>query len=56
MEAQKVNPYWTDLERHHNFSREQLMTLLRDTGFEIVDFALGRRAPAQIEIYAIREA
>jgi hypothetical protein len=54
METEKINPYWTDLERLHNFSREQLMTLLRDSGFEIADFAIADRAWAQLEIYAIR--
>jgi 2-polyprenyl-3-methyl-5-hydroxy-6-metoxy-1,4-benzoquinol methylase len=55
MEAQRVNPCWTDLERHHNFSRERLCALLRECGFEIADFALTGRAPAQMEIYALRK-
>lgn len=54
MEAEKVNPYWTDLERFHNFNREQVLGLLRESGFEIADFALAVRAPAQMEIYAVR--
>jgi 2-polyprenyl-3-methyl-5-hydroxy-6-metoxy-1,4-benzoquinol methylase len=54
MEAEQANPYWTDLERLHNFNREQLAALLRDTGFEIADFAIADRAMAQIEIYAVR--
>jgi protein O-GlcNAc transferase len=54
MEAEQTNPYWTDLERLHNFNREQLVALLRDCGFEVVDFALSGRARAQLEIYAIR--
>lgn len=56
MEAEKVNPYWTDLERLHNFNREQLLALLRESGFEIADFALADRARAQMEIYAVRKA
>jgi 2-polyprenyl-3-methyl-5-hydroxy-6-metoxy-1,4-benzoquinol methylase len=55
MEAQKVNPNWTDLERHHNFSRDRLVILLRDCGFEIADFAIGGRARAQMDIYAVRK-
>jgi len=55
MEAQKVNPYWTDLERLHNFNREQLIRLLRDSGFEIADFAISDRARAQMDIYAVRK-
>ena len=54
MEAEKVNPYWTDLERLHNFNREQLVNLLRECGSEIADFAITGRARAQLEIYAIR--
>jgi protein O-GlcNAc transferase len=54
MEAEQVNPYWTDLERLHNFNREQLVSLLRESGFEIADFAIPNRARAQMEIYAIR--
>ena len=55
MEAEKTNPYWTDLERYHNFSRDRLLPLLRDCGFEIVDFAIAGRARAQMEIYAVRK-
>jgi predicted O-linked N-acetylglucosamine transferase (SPINDLY family)/2-polyprenyl-3-methyl-5-hydroxy-6-metoxy-1,4-benzoquinol methylase len=55
MEAQQVNPYWTDPERLHNFNRDQLVALLRDCGFEIADFAIPKRAMAQMEIYAVRK-
>jgi SAM-dependent methyltransferase len=54
LEAEQANPYWTDLERLHNFNREQLVGLLRECGFEIADFAITGRARAQLEIYAIR--
>jgi protein O-GlcNAc transferase len=54
MEAEQTNPYWTELERLHNFNREQLVALLRECGFEVVDFAINGRARAQMEIYAIR--
>ena len=56
MDTENVNPYWMDLERLHNFNREQLVTLLRDSGFEIADFAIADRAMAQMEIYAVRKA
>jgi protein O-GlcNAc transferase len=54
MDTEKSNPYWTDLERHHNFSRDRLGALLRESGFEVADFAIARRQPAQMEIYAVR--
>jgi 2-polyprenyl-3-methyl-5-hydroxy-6-metoxy-1,4-benzoquinol methylase len=54
LDAEKLNPYWQDLERYHNFSRDRLVTLLRDSDFDIVDFALPGRAQAQMEFYAVR--
>jgi protein O-GlcNAc transferase len=56
LETEKVNPYWTDLERCHNFNRERLLGLVRECGFEIADFAISGRARAQIEVYALRTA
>lgn len=55
MEAEKSNPYWTDLERHHLFTRERLLALLAECGFDVVDFAMGGRARAQMELYALRK-
>jgi ubiquinone/menaquinone biosynthesis C-methylase UbiE len=55
MEVEKSNPYWADLERHHNFSRERLLLLLRECGFETVELSIGARAKAQVEIYAVRK-
>jgi protein O-GlcNAc transferase len=55
LDAEKTNLYWADLERHHNFSRDRLCTLLKDSDFEIVDFAIPNRAPAQMEFYAVRK-
>jgi 2-polyprenyl-3-methyl-5-hydroxy-6-metoxy-1,4-benzoquinol methylase len=54
MDAEKVNPYWQDLERHHNFSRERLLGLVKECGFEVVGFGLA--TSAGIEIYAVRAA
>jgi protein O-GlcNAc transferase len=54
MEAQKVNPYWTDLERLHHFSRDQLVAMLRDCGLEVADFAVSGRSRATMEIYAVK--
>jgi SAM-dependent methyltransferase len=55
LEADKTNPYWKDLERYHIFTRERLITLVSDSGFEIVDFRLPQRSAAQMEIYALRK-
>jgi trans-aconitate methyltransferase len=55
MDAAKTNPYWTDIGRHHNFSRERIVALLQASEFEVVDFALPGRQPAQMEIIAVRK-
>jgi SAM-dependent methyltransferase len=55
MEAEKANPYWTDLERCHNFGRDRLIALLGDSGFEVADFRLSERSRAQLELYAVRK-
>jgi protein O-GlcNAc transferase len=55
MDAENTNPYWQDPERHHNFSRDRLVALLKDSDFDIVDFAIPGRSPAQMELYALRK-
>lgn len=55
MDAANANPYWIEIEHHHNFSRQGLVGLLRDCGFEPSDFALPFRYKAQMEIYAIKK-
>jgi protein O-GlcNAc transferase len=52
MEAEKINPYLMDLERHHIFSRDRLLRLLNEHDFEIMDFRLAHQTPAQFELYA----
>ncbi len=56
MEAVKANPYWVEIEQHHLFSRERLLALLRDAGFEVADFAIPGEYKAQMELYAVRKA
>ena len=55
MDAMKTNPYWMEIEHHHNFSRDRLARLLKQWGFVIADFAIPYRYKAQMEIYAIKE-
>jgi predicted O-linked N-acetylglucosamine transferase (SPINDLY family)/SAM-dependent methyltransferase len=56
MSDASLNPYWTELEHLHHFSRDQLIALLREHEFEIVGFAIPNRHKAQMEIYAVRKA
>ncbi|WP_144728447.1 class I SAM-dependent methyltransferase [Extensimonas perlucida] len=54
MDAAKANPYWIEIEHHHNFSRQRLVALLKECGFDIADFSVPHRYKAQMEIYAVR--
>jgi predicted O-linked N-acetylglucosamine transferase (SPINDLY family)/SAM-dependent methyltransferase len=55
MDAGHGNPYWTAIDSCHHFSRERIVALLQDSGFDIVDFALPGRNPAQMELYSVRK-
>jgi SAM-dependent methyltransferase len=55
MDAAKANPYWIEIEHHHNFSRQSLVRLLKECGFIPSDFAVPFRYKAQMEIYAIKK-
>ncbi len=51
-----LNPYWGELEHHHNFSRTRLLALLDESGFELVEFTIPQRYKAQMELYARKKA
>jgi len=55
MDAAKLNPYWLEIEHYHNFSRDRIVALLDEAGFEVVDFAIPGRYKAQMELYALRK-
>ena len=52
MDIDKINPYWIELEHHHNFSRLSLENLLNEEGFEIVEYAISPRYLACMEVFA----
>jgi protein O-GlcNAc transferase len=54
LDAVNANPYWLEIEHYHNFSRDRLIALLNETGFDVVDFAIPNRYKAQMEVYAVR--
>ena len=39
LHANKVNPYWGEIEHYHNFSRRRLYALLEEHGFQPVELA-----------------
>lgn len=56
LEATKTNPDWPDLCRHHIFSRQPLIRLLDETGFEIRNMALQADRPGHLELLAVRRS
>ena len=55
LERDQINPYWSNPQLHHVFSRDRLIGLLRETGFEVADVVTPGDAPALLELYAIRK-
>ncbi|MDX2143292.1 MAG: class I SAM-dependent methyltransferase [Rhodospirillaceae bacterium] len=52
LDAQQANPFWGELEHYHNFTRERLYALLRETGFEPVSYGVSERYRACMEVVA----
>jgi protein O-GlcNAc transferase len=50
----KTNPYCTELEHHHNFSRATLMTALRACRFVPVGYSVSPRYIACMEVLAVK--
>jgi SAM-dependent methyltransferase len=51
-EKANTNPYWGELEHYHNFSRTQLVRLLHEHGFDVVDYYVSARYYSCMEITA----
>lgn len=56
MDSRRANPYWSEIEHHHNFSRESLMWLLRQCDFTPVAYSVSDRYIACMEIVAVKAA
>ncbi len=54
MDRKNANPYWMEIEHHHNFSRRSLLGLLTECGFRPVDYSVSQRYIACMEIVAVR--
>lgn len=52
--ADGINPYWSELEHHHNFSRASLMRLLAEEGFIPIDYSISTRYKSCMEVIARR--
>lgn len=47
-----TNPYWGELEHYHNFGKQQLYRLLRNTGFEPIRYGISERYRFCMEVVA----
>jgi protein O-GlcNAc transferase len=56
MDAKQLNPQWMALDHQHKFSRDRLIALLREAGFEILDFTMPDPFEACMEVYAVRQS
>ncbi len=52
MDQAGSNPYWIEIEHHHNFTRASLVRLVEQAGFTVERFDLTFRYKAQMEIMA----
>jgi SAM-dependent methyltransferase len=51
-----ANPYWGEIEHYHNLTRVRLTALLRQYGFEVVDFTVSERYRLGMELIAVKGA
>ncbi len=47
-----ANPYWQEIEHYHNFSRERLFDLLRETRFSPIGYGVSKRYRCCMEVIA----
>ncbi len=52
MDMHGVNPYWSEIEHYHNFSRTRLYELLAETGFEVASYGISERYRTCMEVVA----
>lgn len=51
-DSNNTNPYWTELEHYHNFSRERLYSLLYELGFKPIHYGISERYRICMEVIA----
>lgn len=54
LDATGSNPYWGELEHHHNFTRARVVKMLEAQGFRVADYAVGEEGPSTMDIVAIK--
>jgi SAM-dependent methyltransferase len=54
LDKANANPYWSELEHFHNFTRQRLYALLEETGFAPVAYGVSERYRVCMEVIARR--
>jgi len=54
LDRERKNPYWIEIEHYHNFTRERLQALLRQSGFQPVWYGVSNRYLCGMEVIARR--
>jgi SAM-dependent methyltransferase len=50
LDASNANPYWGELEHFHNFSQTRLYTLMKDMGFDAINYGVSERYRVCMEV------
>jgi hypothetical protein len=50
LDAENRYPYWHALEHFHNFSRERLYSLTKQTGFSVLQYGISERFRVCMEV------
>ncbi len=56
LEASNGNSHWLDPEQHHVLTRQQLVALVQECGFDVAGVSLSRHSATEVEVYAVRSA
>lgn len=54
MDKQQKNPFWTDLETYHHFTRQRLYDLLAQHGLAPVEYSVSERYRSSMEVLAVK--
>ncbi|MDO9382116.1 MAG: methyltransferase domain-containing protein [Hyphomicrobiaceae bacterium] len=54
MDKQQKNPFWTDLETYHHFTRQRLYGLLDQYGLVPVEYSVSERFRSSMEVLAVK--
>ncbi len=54
LDASGTNPYWSELEHYHNFTRARLLQLLDAHGFKFAEYNISERYRTCMEVVALK--